>query len=226
MSSIIHFTKCFENLTGILNLKGFNLFYCSEDFNLGDTVISSAVHPMVSFSQQNINSIDEQTITYGRYGIGFKRSWVKGKQIHPVMYMDKNSTVARHLSRLLKARRNTTSRRLPPEVRLSIMMIKCFTKKRIGYNSNLKESDFDFYREKEWRYVPEKLDIEGNLISVSTRMYTQKKEHYNSQLKQYPLTFNISDIENVFVKDDSEKKKVSKTYDIDPSIIYLSGWRT
>jgi hypothetical protein len=101
------------------------------------------------------------------------------------------------LSSLLKARRKNAKTELAPHVRLSIMTIKCFTKNATGYNSYFKTNDFNFKAEKEWRYVPTKSEIGGNLISQSKKLYDKKQDYYNDKLKDFPLRFTIMALKEI-----------------------------
>mgnify|MGYP003574867465 CR=1 FL=1 len=226
MASTIHFTKKFETLKSILTESSFRLKYCREQFYLGDKLSSSAVHPMVSFSNQVLKSIDKKNITYGRYGIGLKKSWVEKKKLHPVLYIDRNSHLANALVDLLRARRKNARIELAPHVKLSIITIKCFTKNIIGYNSYFKINDFNFRVEKEWRYVPTKSDIGGSLISQTKKLYDERPDYYNRKLNDFPLQFTAEDIECIFVETEKQRSIIAENFGIAKSIIKLSKWST
>jgi len=226
MRSIIHFTDKFDKLKNILAESSFRLKYCREAFYLEEDIASNAVHPMVSFSERNVKTIDKGTITYGKYGIAFKRRWVRENKIHPVMYMGKDSHLAKALSILLRARRKDANSRLEPEVRLSIITIKCFTKNARGYNSFLKRVDFNFREEREWRYVPEKTAIGGNLISQNRSAYNKRKDFYNNKLTKFPLKFDLADIAYIFVETDDQRQQIARKFFIDKDIIKISRWKT
>lgn len=226
MKSIIHFTSEFETLKTIINSTSLRLFYCKEDFYLSNKKISSAVHPMVSFSEYAVKTIDNEKITYGKFGIAFKKSWVIKKKLHPVLYVDKNSLIANSLAELLIARRKNAKTQLAPNIKLAIMTIKCFTKNAIGYNSYFKIDDFDFKRENEWRYVPTKKEINGKLISQSKSLYLAKSDYYNDKLKNYSLKFSVTDIEYIFVSDELQKKIIEQLNLIHKDKIKISKWTT
>nr|WP_294895056.1 abortive infection system antitoxin AbiGi family protein [uncultured Pedobacter sp.] len=226
MSSIIHFTEKYDTLKSILTEQSFRLKYCNEVFYLGDKVASKAVHPMVSFSEQIVKNIDRKYITYGKFGIAMNRSWVTAKKLHPVLYLDKNSTVANALTLLLKARRDKTETQLTSLVKVSIMTIKCFTKNAVGYNSYFDINDFNFKTEKEWRFVPTKSDINNNLISQTKSLYDKRPKYYNDKLKAYPLTFKRSEIDYIFVETKVQQDEISTLFKIDKNRILLSKWST
>jgi hypothetical protein len=198
-----------------------------EEFYLGNKKVSSAAHPMVCFSEYDIATIDKKVITYGKFGIAFTQSWVEKHNLHQVLYVDRNSLVAKSLATLLSARR-VKATKLPPEVRLSIMMIKCFTKNAKGYNSHFKEDnfDFDFKSENEWRYVPSKLEIEGKLISQDSKKYKDRKKYYNGQWGKYSLKFDDNDIVCVFVESVKQVEEIKTLFSIDSKKIRISNWTT
>lgn len=226
MRHIIHFTSKFDSLKKIIASSSIRLFYCKEEFYLGNERISSAAHPMVCFSEFNVKTIDNRHITYGKYGIALSKKWVDKHKIHPVLYIDKNSLIAKSLADLLKARRQNATVQLAPNVRLSIMTIKCFTKNSIGYNSYFDINDFDFKSENEWRYVPTKTQIGNNLISQSRSKYLKKQDYYNDKLLDYPLTFSEGDIEYIFVATEKEKRIVQNLVSLDSKRIKIANWST
>lgn len=223
---IIHATKTIEALKSILSTSSLRLSYSSEDFSIGTNKISSAAHPMVCFCEHNLAELDKKKITYGRYGIAFSRDWSLQNRISPVIYVDGNSLAAKGLATLLKARQNKMGKELPKYLRLPIMEIKCFTKNVRGYNSYLNEQDFDFKNENEWRYVPRKSDINGNLISQNQSTYLKNRERHNRKLLPYPLKFNMPDVEMVFVATDSEVQQISSEFLIDSKKVQVSKWKT
>jgi len=94
------------------------------------------------------------------------------------------------------------------------------------YNSYLEIDNFDFKNENEWRYVPRKSDIEGNLISQKQSTYLKNPKRHNKKLLLYPLKFTSSDIEVVYVAKKSEFTQVLNEFSIDSSKIKVSNWKT
>jgi hypothetical protein len=226
MKQIIHFTSDFEKLKSIIVSQSLKLNYCKEDFYLGDKKISSAAHPMISFSEYEISTINDEKITYGRFGIALSQSWIEKHRIHPVLYIDKNSILANSLADLLKARRKNAKTQLAPHVRLSIMTIKCFTKNAKGFNSYFNRPNFDFRKENEWRYVPTKKQIGGGLISQDRSKYMVNQDYYNKKLEPYSLKFGIKDIEWIFVESNEQLSEIIKLLPIEKQKVKLSNWQT
>jgi len=223
---IIHATSSLGVLKSILRSSSLRLSYCKEDFRMGPRSVSSAAHPMVCFCQYDADELARKTITYGSYGIAFSTDWALRKGISPVLYVDGNSLAAKGLATLLKARRNRASSTLPGRLRLAIIEIKCFTKNVRGYNEYLGRRDFDFSQENEWRYVPRKSDIGGNLISQNRRAYLKNPDRHNAKLLPYPLKFRASDIEVIFVAERPEIADISDELSIKSNTIQVSSWKT
>lgn len=212
-STIIHFTSSFANLKSILKSYSLRLFYSKEDFFLGNKKISSAAHPMVCFSEYKLANLSSKKISYGKYAICFSKEWARKNNISPVMYINKKSPAAKGLGRLLQARQNKLENSLPKELRLPIIQLKCFTKNEIGYNSYFGVSDFNFKAENEWRYVPDKKDIDNQLISQNKNKYLKNQKYYDDKLIPYPLKFLKDDIEVIYVSNKNEKYWLIKNLD-------------
>lgn len=225
MENIIHFTSKFSTIESILDSSSFRLTYSSEIFQLGIQRISSAAHPMVCFSEYRLDELPNKKITYGGYGIAFSKEWARKKKLHPVIYIDKNSVVARSLASLLRARRNK-EQALPPELKLQIIMLKCFTKNIVGYNSYFDRHGFNFRDEHEWRFVPQKKQIGNRLISQSLNKFLDNKKTYNDKILDFPLRFNLSDVEYIFVKDENEMQRISEIFSINKGKIKISNWES
>ncbi len=224
MNYIIHFTNHFSKIESILSSKTLRLTYSSEIFQLGIQRISSAAHPMVCFSEYNLEELGGTTITYGKYGLALSKEWAQKKKLHPVLYVDKNSIIAKSLAVLLRARRNK-EKLLPSELRIQIMTLKCFTKNICGYNSYFERHGFNFREEKEWRFVPKKTQIGNGLISQSLKTFLSNKKFYNDKLLDYPLRFDFADIEYVFVSNNHEINSVADEFSIDRNKIKISNWK-
>ena len=181
---------------------------------------------MVCFSEYYTGTIDNKNITYGKYGIGFKDNWIKRKKIHEVLYVERDSIIAEALASLLRARRKKAEVQLSEDVRDSIITIKCFTKNTVGYNSYFNVPNFIFRNENEFRYVPTKQQIKGNLISCSKTKYLAKKDFYNQKLLPYSLKFSLSDLRFIFVETEEQKEEIMQMLPFQASLIIISNWST
>lgn len=223
--NIIHFTNSYESILNIINDKGFQLAYCGEIFTVKDQRISSAAHPMVCFSSYSQKDLNARNITYGRYGIQMKDTWVKKNKITPVLYVDPSSQVAMALGKLLRARQRKTQFELPEELRLPIIQLKCFTKNTQGYNSYFDKEDFNFFEENEWRFVPTLRELKGAKLSQNLSTYKKNKMLHKIRLSDHILKFENKDIEKVFIKCKSELQSITEIVDSDVKI-EISPWIT
>jgi len=223
---IIHITKEYYTLKNILSSNSLKLSFSIENFYFNNRVVSKAAHPMVSFSEYDPLTINNKKITYGKYGVGFSKDWAKANNIGPVLYVGPTSVAAKGMRDLLIARRKTGNERLPGKVRLAIMEVKSFMKNEKGYNSYLKQGNFDFKSENEWRYIPRKSQIDNYLISQNQRTYLRNKDKHNKMLEKYPLRFKMEDIKIVYVTNQSEKDELIKDFGLKTELIKISNWKT
>lgn len=222
---IFHITDEFEKLESIISSATIRLSYSKENFKANGAVISKAAHPMVCFSEYDIENIDDQKITYGQYAIGFEKEWARAKNIGPVLYVSQFSLAAKGMETLLKARQNMKKSNLPESLRLPIIELKCFIKNEIGYNSYTKEKKFDFKAENEWRFVPKKNEIDHFYISQNQSIYKKNFKKHNNMLLKHPFGFRLQDIKIIFVSSETERWNIHKKYHIDKEKIRISNWQ-
>lgn len=225
-SLIIHITKEFENLKNILSSKSLTLSFSCENFYWNGKPISKAAHPMICFSEYDPETIDSKTITYGKYGIGFSKIWAREKNIGPVLYVSESSVAAKGMKDLLIARKKTKEDKLPRKLRLAIMEVKCFMKNEKGLNSHNGKPNFDFKAGNEWRYIPKKSEINNYLISQNQRTYIENKDKHNEKLKKFPLEFELSDIESIYVSNKAELDIIKDKFNISETRIIVAKWQT
>ncbi|WP_315057402.1 abortive infection system antitoxin AbiGi family protein, partial [Chryseobacterium indoltheticum] len=91
-NTIIHFTKNFTNLKGIL-ANNFRISYCREKIISENKDIDYLI-PMVSFCDIPFSQILSHVNNYGSYGIGLKKKWAEEKGLNPVLYIEKKSVLA------------------------------------------------------------------------------------------------------------------------------------
>ncbi|MDR1683118.1 MAG: hypothetical protein LBS25_07000 [Candidatus Symbiothrix sp.] len=69
-------------------------------------------------------------------------------------------------------------------------------------------SEYRFYNEREWRFVPTREDKKfkeyKSAISLKTESYLANKDRYNEQIKSYRLEFDPIDISYIIVENTSE----------------------
>lgn len=209
---IFHYTSSLEVLKLILR-EGFKLNYCLEKLQLGVGYTTMA-HPVVCFCDIPISQSKKHIAHYGKYGIGLSKEWAFNNRINPIMYVDRRSLIADLLHKLLKLgtkSKNATQTRgrknnnvLPLNSKTAIM--KGYMK---NYNSGIKDSDYRFYDEREWRFIPDKekdkdfIKCKAN-ISVSQEDYENYKDDLNNRISSYRLKFGPDDIEYIIVQTKDE----------------------
>lgn len=199
-NSIIHYTLSFDVLCKILD-EGFKLKYCGEKLDLGTAKGSNAAHPMVSFCDIPLTESSAHFKSYGFYGIGLYKEWAFRKELNPVLYIEKNSYMAKSLSSMIECVRQKDSGSIGNEMYL----LKAFTKNYSGnlVTSTRKEKNYIFYNEREWRYVPQKEDIEST-ISTLLSYYEENKDSLNAKIANFRLKFEPQDISYIIVKSTNE----------------------
>lgn len=224
---IVHTTKNFLNLKSILETKSLRISFCCENFYFNKKAISKAAHPMICFSEYNPATINNEIITYGKYGVGFSKNWARNKKIGPVLYVSDTSAAAKGMKELLTARRiKSFDKKLDPKLRLAIMEVKCFMKNEKGYNSYSNNPQFDFKSENEWRFVPQKNEIKKYLISQNQSTYLKNKKKHNQKLEKFPLKFELNDLKVIYVSNTKERNDIIKLTGITPVIVKIAKWKT
>ncbi|MBL4832696.1 MAG: hypothetical protein JKY26_01880 [Pseudomonas sp.] len=222
---IIHFTETYNSLSSILLDSSFKLSYCSEIFTVKGSRVSSAAHPMVCFSAYSTIDLNGRNITYGRYAIVMKKTWVNANTVTPVLYVDSYSQVALALGKMLRSRQGKETFKLPDELRLPVIQLKCFTKNSRGYNSYYKEDNFLFYEENEWRFVPTLSELDGARLSQNLSTYENNKLKHEIKLSGHSLNFKYQDIEKVYVEHEVEVSNVKSILG-GSTVVEVSPWIT
>ncbi len=62
-------------------------------------------------------------------------------------------------------------------------------------------------------------------ISQNKSTYLKRPDFYNKKLVPYPLEFNMSDIEAIFISKEAEIAQISDEFDIHVSKIKISDWK-
>ncbi len=206
--SIIHYTNKLNVITSILN-EGFRLKYCAEKILLGEGK-SNAAHPMVSFCDIPLSDSVQHFGTYGEYGIGLSKKWAIENGINPVIYIDRDSLIAKNIYELIKERRKKDSN-LTIKQKKEILQIKSYAKNYSGHLKTKKVDikDYRFYDEREWRLIPSN-DIGKAKFSIGISYYNKDKKKYNDKLSEYRLIFKPKDISYIIVKETSEIHSIIK----------------
>ncbi len=206
-NSIIHFTNTKENLKGILT-ENFKIKYCSEViiFTKGGPVSYSV--PMVSFCDIPFSEVKYHISNYGPYGIGLTKKWAEKNGLNPVLYLDRESSLAKSYWTIYDKYVLQTKKRmedLSPEEN-SILDLMRYMK---NYQSDLVRAgkitkDYRFSDEREWRYVPPFSKDYLMVLSHTSYDTDDKRVNENRKLEKLRLKFEPNDIKYIIIEKDSE----------------------
>ena len=203
-NSIIHYTDSFNTLTSILK-EGFKITYCSEKLKLGSSGSSEAAHPIISFCDIPLSDSKQHFDAYGKYGIGLSKQWAMKNGVNPVLYIDKNSLFARSLYELITERRKKNSN-LTAKQKTEILQIKAYAKNYSGplKRKSVKNPNYKFYDEREWRLVPKKEEMNNALFSINLSDFIKDKTKYNNKIADCRFGFEVKDISYIILKSTTE----------------------
>lgn len=203
-NSIIHYTNSLDIIKSILK-EGFCIKYCAEVLKLGANKSSRAAHPMVSFCDIPLSDSKQHFDAYGKYGIGLSKQWAIEKGIDPVLYIDRNSLIAKSIYELINERRKSDSN-LTDKQKREILQIKSYAKNYSGplERGSVNTQNYKFYDEREWRLIPDTSIINNDKFSVNLSSYTRDKSKYNAKIADCRLKFEVSNISYIIVEKTSE----------------------
>lgn len=218
-NSLFHFTPKMEYLISILD-NGIHPRYCLEDISpfTPETIgLKEVAQPMACFCDIPISGIHHHVHKYGEYGIGLKKDWGMRKGISPVMYVYPHA-VSSDLVRLVfyKAWLESMKTEAYNNVIGPLHALKNYFKVSEGQmfiNGEFSDEHYNFYDEREWRYVPVGKLAELGSNDKSARAFLIKDEFINSDVKEYhnlliadhcTLYFEPNDIKYLFVSKESE----------------------
>ncbi|MDW1822408.1 abortive infection system antitoxin AbiGi family protein [Vibrio sp. Vb1018] len=196
-ASLFHFTPKMEYLISILK-NGFYPRFCLEDSRLMDWYAQDYLaFPMVCFCDIPLSKISEHTDFYGSYGIGLKRNWGNECGLSPVIYASPKSQIVELASslahRMLILEPQSEQAEEDAKNLLSLLKPVSGTMLIDGKNESR-----DFYQENEWRFVPKSRN------AIPSSQFEQKRGHANEMMLEHKLSFELSDIQYIFVKCESE----------------------
>ena len=209
-NSIIHYTTALDSLARILT-EGFKVFYCYERILAkGDKMLNGSF-PMVSFCDIPLSDVKAHLDAYGHYGIGLTKEWAKSKGLNPIIYFETNSNLLNYyrdeFERLNIKRKE---KKIQMEDFEHLLMILSYAKNYQGKLDKTGQSDYRFYDEREWRYIPTKEEIGDAERWLPGKAYTKDKDKYNNKIAELKLSFKPSDISYIIVKDENDIKKITK----------------
>lgn len=220
-NSVIHFTKNKTILNKILDLQYFKPSYCKEEIEIhlqSEKSFFVLGVPEVSFCDIPFSRIIEHAKKYGCYGIALKKSWAIKNGLSPIIYMEKQSKLAQAITGndylistlLSNGDLNDWANRKANNLQKEYIRLLSFTK---NYSNNLKRKnkvvqDYRFYDEREWRYVPD--DLEIKILPFGE--FKEKKCLNESIETQGKLDFSYEDINYIILEKNTDVKKVFDKY--------------
>lgn len=212
-NSIMHYTKNFKNLCGILE-SGFSVKYCKEEFLFGEETHLRFAYPMVCFCDIPLSNVKNHLKSYGHYGIGLTKEWATQKKLNPVLYLENYSSLTTSIlgqaQRIAKNKSDISSNQdvdIIDNVWLQdLLTLSSFMK---NYEGNLIRNkvitNYRFYDEREWRYVPTSNELCDNLRAININDYIKYKNEYNQKVGQIKLNFdNTKDITYIIVRNEKD----------------------
>ncbi|WP_284462536.1 abortive infection system antitoxin AbiGi family protein [Chryseobacterium sp.] len=214
-NTIIHFTKNFKSLKGILE-ENFKIFYCRE-FIVSENENLDILIPMVSFCDIPFSQIISHIDKYGSYGIGLKKKWAEEEGLNPVLYIEKKSFLADCIISDLPNFTKGGDGRVEISS-LTLQQRRVFNVARYvkNYQADLHRNgkvikDYRFADEKEWRFVPSPEtdhSLFANLKKIKAENIKISKKKYNDQIDNLRLNFTPEDINYIIIKTEKERDNI------------------
>lgn len=200
-TSLFHFIRESDWLCEILENKSFQAQYVFEDVPEADFKVAIA---MKCFCDIPLGMIKKHMSSYGKFGIGVRKTFAKKNYLTPVVYFHKNSDLYyRYISTLN-----------PEDVFNDFSLLPYFkSESRTTKQPNGKNIVERFYDEREWRFVASKAEIidckkftpehiDKMLIDVNTQLRDKRDK--------YLLNFEFSDITYIFVQFEKDIDRIIK----------------
>lgn len=206
-NTLFHFTKDLKALRSILE-NNFWPMLSVEENNILDGPMRKLAIPMVCFGDIPLGNIEAHMKKYGDYAIGLKYSWAKNSGINPVWYVNHSSSIRKNIRDIYVNNPNYLLADDGSDQGNLMMYLLCYLKK---HSTKTHPTDgsigkvIDYYDEREWRYVP-RLFESGERLFLTNEENSNEERHNHIQeiLKQHPLCFQPSDINDIIVHKDSE----------------------
>jgi len=211
---LFHITPKIEYLKSILN-NGFHPRYCIEEIGSFSPYVSEKemiANPIVCFCDIPLNSIKEHILKYGYFGLGMTKDWGRKNGISPVTYVYKHSSTG-DLIRFISWKAFEMEVNPSNDQFLGLVQIlKSYYKTSEGQmykDGKFQDTIYNFYNEREWRYVPFGLIEKAAEKEPNIRAFLEKeifdneeqREKNNGILAAYcSINFEPNDIKYLIVK--------------------------
>jgi len=227
-SHLMHFVGKKEYLVKILN-HDFYPRLCCED-SIKPFFKSDVYVPMKCFSDLPMKHLEKHIKTYGRYGIGFKKSWGVKTGLTPVIYYNEKSPYIKtmrliynmQIKELNNSVHDSECLGVGGEIAEKIRILKSsFTMYKPVYGSyrhnNVEYGDnYCFYDEREWRYLLPSLgktlyfqgdNLEPKIFDVYNGVEKDGK-WIRGILQSEQIDFSCDDIDFVIIPDSCDVEEI------------------
>lgn len=189
--SLFHFIRKIEWLLEILENKSFQARYVYE--NTLEAEYKAGI-PMKCFCDIPLGVIKKHIHSYGKFGIGIKKSFAKKQYVTPVIYFhSKSDTYYRYISSIGKNDIFGSQFSLFPYFKVDSRTT----------TEDGKKSTERFYDEREWRFIPGSAEL-VDCTNLSDSKITEKLKKLNDDLAKkrevFLLPFEFDDITYIFVQ--------------------------
>jgi len=221
---LMHFINKQEYLIEILN-HNFYPRLCKESIK---PFIESVYVGMKCFCDIPLDSIEKHIKVYGDFAVGFKKIWGIKVGLTPVIYYNSKSSYVESmrciyndriklLNKLHEKYTGAISKEQSAVIDLIIELKKSFTmyKPICGYYDRTKEENYNFYNEREWRYIH---SSKNNNISSFLDCDFLKPKDINRQNELYrknlQIEYSYDDIDFILCPNESCFGEVLKEVEV------------
>lgn len=173
-------------------------------------MISFCDIPLSDYKKHFYNKKDTDDLGYyGDYGIGLSKKWAKENGLNPVFYVESRALVSTTLRHEFEEfTRKGAQIDVPPNHQV------LYSK---NYEGDLKREgkpvrkSYRFYDEREWRIVPDASQINNYPPVLDDDAYKREIISFKNGLATSGISFELSDIAYIIVKEETE---IPKVYDV------------
>ena len=212
-SNIIWHQTDINGFKAIMKSKQLSCSYSLETFLNKNHKIA---FPMISLSDIPLADIGEYLNQYGGYLFGFSRQWVIENGFNPVWYCEKtNLVVEKHKKLLFDSYMKKKDAAMAPIVTL-LFYYSSYMKDIEGElyvkSKNCTYSNYRFYDEREYRFVPDFDSLLGKRITpvLTEDAYKEYKEKNGNARIDISIPFKYSDLEMIIVKTEKQASGLQK----------------
>ncbi len=185
-NTLFHFTNSPLHLYNILR----------SDFIPHYSLEYDVLVPMVCFCDIPLSQVKNHVDLYGGYGIGLTKEWGIRNHLNPVIYLERRSILKRTFNTLNQLLNNQHN-----DILSNFSKINMYMKPYEGIFSKEGRppiANYNFYNEREWRFVPEDSQI------LIQRQYNLERDIYDERLENRKLIFTPNDIKYIILQDETE----------------------